>query len=422
MIKKTLNQWLSYLESIHPTEIELGLDRVRMVAERLELIKPAKKVLLVAGTNGKGSTVTYCASIIKAAGFKVGSYMSPHLHVYNERIQLDGVNATDEDVVESFEVIEKARGDISLTYFEMGTLSALYLFKKYKVDVAVLEIGLGGRLDAVNIVDPDVSVVTSIGLDHQDWLGNDISIIATEKAGVFRSGRPAICGQADSPESLFKHAQSISAPMFKKGAEFSLEGTNGSWQWVGKTVDGDERLIEGIPTPFLPLVNMPTAIQASVLLEPNLTDEQIIKGIELASLPGRLQVFEEPFSGMVDVGHNVQAAQLLANHLNGNPVKGVRRVVLAMLDDKDPLGVVAALAPHVDDWYLAGLSGFRGQSVQSLAAKVQGRLRDVNAFDTVADALDELKEVSSAEDQVIILGSFVTVAQAQMWLKEQNNG
>ena len=222
MKNKSLNQWLEYLESIHPTEIEMGLNRVRTVAQRMDLIKPASKVMLVAGTNGKGSTVTYCSTILSQCGLLVGSYMSPHLHVYNERVRINNKMASDLDLVESFEAIETARQDITLTYFEFGTLSSLYIFKKYKVDCAVVEVGLGGRLDATNIVDPDVSVVTSVGLDHQDWLGDDLDQIAYEKAGVFRSGKMAVCGEEGVSSRLIEHAESIGANLLIKNTDYSV--------------------------------------------------------------------------------------------------------------------------------------------------------------------------------------------------------
>jgi dihydrofolate synthase/folylpolyglutamate synthase len=418
MIKKTLDQWLSYLESIHPSEIELGLTRIREVAESMGLLKPANKILVVAGTNGKGSTVTYCDSILRAAGKTVGCYMSPHLHVYNERVRINGKNVSDEDLVESFEEIDSARGGITLTYFEVGTLSALYLFKKYQVDVAVLEVGLGGRLDAVNIVDADVSVVTSVGLDHQDWLGDDVSVIATEKAGVYRSNRPAVCGQEDAPQSLLDYAQSISAPLYKKDRDFSFIKDGEFWVWQGRSLDGTNRTIKKIPNPKLPLVNLPTAIQTLLLLEPSLSDESIIVGLTAAALNGRMETFSSPFNGLMDVGHNAQAAQLLAARLQAEPCKGKRRVLLAMLDDKDPAAVVSALDGVVSEWHLAGLSGYRGQTVESLQNKVVGQIGEVACHESVSDGLECLKSLSTDEDEVIILGSFVTVAQAQDWLRK----
>lgn len=422
MIKKNLKEWLSYLESIHPSEIDMGLARVRQVGEALDVLEPANKIVVVAGTNGKGSTVTYCSSILKESGLSVGCYMSPHLHIYNERVQINGNLATDEDLIESFEAIDAARGDITLTYFEVGTLSALYLFKKHRVDAAILEVGLGGRLDAVNIVDADVSVVTSIGLDHQDWLGDDLSVIATEKAGVFRKGMPAICGQENVPASLPEYAKNLGANYLHRGRNFDLIQREEGMQFFGVDHSGQKRVVSNIPDPVLPLINLPTAIQVLIQLVPELTDSQIIEGINKAKLAGRLETFSVPFQGMLDVGHNAQAAELLSDYLSKSTCIGKRRVVLAMLEDKDPLSVVAALAPVVDEWHLAGLSGFRGQTVEALNGKVQGRITAQGLHQTVHEALSTIKRLSCPDDEVVILGSFVTVAQAREWLEEHRNG
>lgn len=419
MTKKNLPQWLEYLESIHPTEIELGLSRVRSVASKMHLLKPAGKIMLVAGTNGKGSTVTYCSSVLKAAGFSVGTYMSPHLHIYNERVKINGVMSTDADLVESFEAIELGRGDVTLTYFEVGTLSALYLFKKHSVDCAVIEVGLGGRLDATNIVEPDVSVVTSVGLDHQDWLGDDLSVIAFEKAGVFRSGKPAVCGQISVSDSLVSHADSIGADLFLKNRDFSIEVFENSWACRCTGPDGEVKSFLDMPLPSLPLENAGTALQALCHLYPALTKAQISRGFELAVLPGRMERFSSPFNGVLDVGHNPQAARLVATDLSVKKAVGKRYALLAMLEDKDAVGVVSELTDVIDSWYLASLDGYRGQSSEALNQKVKGLLSSVTCLPSVGQALDALADIMTKDDEVLVLGSFFTVAYAQNWLKEQ---
>lgn len=415
----TLSEWLQFLETAHTSEIDLGLDRVREVARRLELFSPAKRVIMVGGTNGKGSTVTMCASILRQAGFSVGCYMSPHLHVYNERVQINGQQVTDVDLMESFQVIEDARDEISLTYFEVGTLSAYYLFKKYALDVAVVEVGLGGRLDAVNIIDADTSIVTSVGLDHQDWLGHDVSKIAFEKAGIYRAGKPAICGQRDPESTLREHCENIHAPLFVKGSEFNFAVTAQTWSWVGQNAKREKLQFKQLPLPSLPIENAATALQALVLFEPTLSETQIHQGFKNASLAGRLQGYESPIKLLLDVGHNAQAAELLNAYLLKNPVRGKRYGLLAMLVDKDPLAVVEQMQGSIDSWQLAGLDGYRGQTVAQLAQKVSSIVSDASAHESVVGALNIISEQMVEGDELVVFGSFITVAKAQQWVAEQ---
>ncbi|MGR6874071.1 bifunctional tetrahydrofolate synthase/dihydrofolate synthase [Pseudomonas sp. HK3] len=414
-MKKNLDQWLAFLESNHPTEIDMGLDRVQTVAQRLDLFKPAPLTLLVAGTNGKGSTVTICSRILNSAGMNVGSYMSPHLHVYNERVRINGEPVSDEIIVESFEVIDQVRAEISLTYFEVGTLSALYIFKKCKVDAAVLEIGLGGRLDAVNIVEPNGAAVTSIGLDHQDWLGSDINNIAFEKAGVYRSNQPAVCGQRDVSPRLIEHAQKIGAHLLIKGRDFDFQKNTVDWSWNGVAHDGQALQLDNLSIPTLPLENAATALQLLVQVCPQLSVDQINQGLRGAQLEGRLQQFDYPYAGIMDVGHNPQAANLLNDSLCSAPIKGKRFGLLAMLKDKDALSVVQSMS-IIDEWHLAGLAGYRGQTAQDLQLKVCEAISPVMLHNSVADGLDALRNIVSKDDQVVIFGSFVTVAHGQDWL------
>ena len=421
MTQKNLDQWLQYLESLHPSEIDLGLARVFQVAKKMGLLKPAPLIIMAAGTNGKGSTVTLVSSILQQANRKVGTYMSPHLHTYNERVKINGVMLSDDDFIESFEAIDKAREDIMLTYFEVGTLSSLYLFIKYQVDVAVLEVGLGGRLDAVNIVDADISIVTSIGLDHQDWLGDDLSKIAFEKAGIYRPLKPAICGERIPPQTLINHANNIKAPLFIKGDHFNYTRNSKSWSWQG--VDGSgERVIElkDLPLPSLPLENAVTVLQALQFVPFEISLKNIVDGITGAHLSGRLEQIETPFKAILDVGHNPQAAKLLSTRLKGSASKGRRFALLAMLKDKDPVGVVKELTENVGHWYLAGIEGYRGQTSQELAEKLKNQLPVVMCHEQVSDALDDLLEEMNKDDELIVLGSFVTVAKAHEWLANQN--
>ena len=420
MTQKNLDQWLQYLESLHPSEIDLGLARVFQVAKKMALLKPAPLVIMAAGTNGKGSTVTLVSSILQQANQKVGTYMSPHLHTYNERVKIDGVMLSDEDFIESFEAIDKAREDVLLTYFEVGTLSSLYLFIKYQVDVAVLEVGLGGRLDAVNIVDADISIVTSIGLDHQDWLGDDLSKIAFEKAGIYRPLKPAVCGERNPPQTLINHALDIKAPLFIKGEHFNYTQNSKSWSWKGVGGNGGCAELQDLPLPSLPLENAVTVLQALQFVPFKISLKNIVDGINSAHLSGRLERIESPFKAILDVGHNPQAAKLLSSRLEGSEVKGRRFALLAMLKDKDPEGVVKELTDNISHWHLAGIDGYRGQTSQELAEKLNNQLPMVTCHEQVSDALDDLLAEMNIDDELIVLGSFVTVAKAHEWLAKQN--
>lgn len=417
----TLPEWLQYLESAHTSEIDLGLDRVREVAKRLNLFSPAKRVIMVGGTNGKGSTVTMCASILMQAGYRVGCYMSPHLHVYNERIQIDGQQVSDTDLMESFQAIEVARDEISLTYFEVGTLSAYYLFKKHALDVAVIEVGLGGRLDAVNIIDADVSIVTSVGLDHQDWLGHDVSKIAFEKAGIYRTGKPAICGQREPESSLRDHCELISAPLIIKGRDYDFDTNEHVWNWWGKNSQDEKMQILQLPLPSLPLENAASALQALVLFEPDLTVDQISQGLKQATLAGRLQRYHHPVNLLLDVGHNAQAAELLNTYLLAHPIVGKRYALLAMLIDKEPLAVVKQMQASITSWHLAGLDGYRGQNVLQLNEKISSVIANAHCHDDVFDALNFISEKMNEDDELIVFGSFITVAKAQQWIAENSS-
>ena len=383
-----LDQWLAYIERQHPKSIDMGLDRVREVHARLGAGRPARHVITVGGTNGKGSTVAFIEAIAREAGWRVGAYTSPHLLAYNERVRIDGCDADDSLLVEAFEAVELARGDTSLTYFEYGTLAALWLFGRAGdefggLDLAILEVGLGGRLDATNIVDPDVAVITTVDLDHQDYLGDDREAIGFEKAGIARGWKPLVLGDDDPPSSVLRHAYAIGASALRIGCDFFIgaapgeaESTlpaPGEWRWreLGYELD--------LPMPKLAapaqLRNAAVAIAALRALGPPLEDEAIRRGVAVADLPGRLQRFErDGVDVVVDVGHNPQAARELAGWLQTAPVAGRTHAVFAALSDKDVAGVAAALAPRVDQWHLAGLPEHapRNRSIlhRTLAAKI----------------------------------------------------
>ncbi|MEN4902331.1 bifunctional tetrahydrofolate synthase/dihydrofolate synthase [Luteimonas sp. TWI1437] len=411
----SLADWLARLEARHPVEVELGLDRVAAVHARLDCGRPATRVITVAGTNGKGSTVALIEAAARAAGWRVGAYTSPHLLAYNERVRIDGVDADDAALVAAFEAIEAVRGDTPLTYFETGTLAALWLFARAELDLAILEVGLGGRLDAVNLVDADVAVVTTVDLDHQDWLGNDREAIGLEKAGIARPWRPLVLGDDDPPASVLRHAYRIGAVAIRAGSDFLFApAREGRWIWreVGYEVD--------LPLPALAapvqLRNAAVAVAALRALDADVPDAALAAGIADAHAAARLQRFERgEVELVVDVAHNPQAAQALAQWLGAAPAQGRTLAVYAALADKDAIGVVAALAPAVDGWWLAGLAdgGARSQSADALRTRLAGTAAGYAPMAAdVGGALDAVLAQARPGDRVLVFGSFHTAAAA----------
>ncbi|MFW1676314.1 bifunctional tetrahydrofolate synthase/dihydrofolate synthase [Pontibacter sp. JAM-7] len=407
---RTLADWLLWMEQCHPSEIELGLSRVSQVAERLAVDLSASRVVTIAGTNGKGSTVRYLQTIYQLAGYRVGCYTSPHFLHYNERIELKGQPVSDAQLCAAFASINQARGDIALTYFEFGTLAALLIFSQEKPDLVLLEVGLGGRLDAVNIVDPDVAVVTTIALDHQDWLGDTREAIGFEKAGIFRSGKPAVCGDPDLPNSVVATAHKLNAPLYRTGYEYGWTDTSDYCQFNGQDVGGRSWVLSDIPRPMLPEANAATALQVTALLDLPLSNTVRRQGIAEARLTGRMQKLEyRGINFWLDVAHNPEAAELLAQRLSDKG--GTAVIVLAMLKDKDRAAVVAALAPQVQTWHLADLQVPRGGTAAELAALLPSTA-EVNLHGSVTDAIGELLQGEILPQNVIIAGSFYTVAEA----------
>lgn len=415
----TLDAWLERIEACHPSEIDLGLERIRQVAERLELDLGGSKVVTVAGTNGKGSTVTLLDSILRQAGYTTGVYTSPHFLRYNERIRIDGAEVSDTSICDAFVRIEQARGDISLTYFEYGTLAALLCFEKARPDVLLLEVGLGGRLDAVNIVDSDVAVITSIAIDHADWLGNDRDQIGREKAGVLRAGKPLVCGDPNPPASVREAAAVGQASLLVKGEEFSFRAADDTWAWKGLGRNGAALAFSNLVLPELPLTNAATVLQVLALLDVEVSPEQINAGLGVAKMTGRMQRLSLAGTGhscVLDVAHNPEAAAYLANWLAAHPVKGRTCLVLGMLADKDIAAVMELLAPQVDHWYLASLEGPRAASSTQLRELLpEGQVFD--AYDDVETALDAARKQLQQDDRLIVAGSFFTVSDALAALK-----
>jgi dihydrofolate synthase/folylpolyglutamate synthase len=410
----SLDGWLSHLERLHPKTIELGLERVARVKARLELM-PEFPVIAVGGTNGKGSTCAILESILGAAGYRVGCYTSPHLLRYNERVRVEQHMVEDAALCESFEAVEMGRGETPLTYFEFGTLAAMWLFVRDEVDVAILEVGLGGRLDAVNVFDPAASVVTTVDIDHVDYLGPTRESIGFEKAGIFRSGRPAICGDANPPATLTEYAAEIQARLLCIGRDFGFEDRTGNWRFWH--TDG---VRDALPYPALmgsyQLANAAAAIMALETLQDRLPVAQnhIRKGLLDVRLPGRFQVVPGRPSVILDVAHNPAAARALAGHLARQPVSGKTWAVFAMLADKDIAGVIEPLKRKIDGWFVAPLPFPRGAPAGLLreALEKAGVHGCVAVCESVRQAYQGACLAAAQDDRILIFGSFYTVSAA----------
>lgn len=421
------HQWLSYIESTHPSDIELGLDRVKKVAEKLDCLRPANKVILLSGTNGKGTTSAMISALLAKvgvdaegnarSGFSSALYNSPHIVDYNERVSLrtlgDHRFIDDEELIQSFQAVEAAREETPLTYFEFGTLAALWQIKRWNVDFAILEIGLGGRLDAVNIVDADVSLITSIGLDHMDWLGDTVEKIAYEKAGIAKPEKPLVCGQLDAPVEVVQQANAHKAKLYQAGVDFTLMEHKSSDQILVSYVDfkGARQQVT-LPKPHIPMQNVATAVQALALVDGLPFKENISEAVAELRVFGRMSQFECSFAGksftlLMDVAHNPQAAEYLANqasHLDA--------ALLAMLSDKDASALVSVFEPsQISNWYLAGLEDVhRGQSVESLAG--QAAIGDAQSFATVSSGVLAMIQEMPKGGKCLIFGSFFTLQKA----------
>jgi dihydrofolate synthase/folylpolyglutamate synthase len=410
----SLTDWLAWQETLHPNAIDMGLERVASVARDMGLGRPATTVITVAGTNGKGSCVALLESILGAAGYRVGVYASPHLLRYNERVRVCGQEVGDAALCAAFERIDQSRGATSLTYFEFGTLAALEIFAQAALDVAVLEVGLGGRLDAVNIVDADVALVTSVGIDHVEWLGPDRESIGREKAGILRLATPAVYGEADPPRSVLAMADSLAAPVHCLERDYRFSpADDDSWDWRS-----DSNSYTGLPLPNLPgvyqLQNAAAVLMVLELLASRLpvTVEALHAGLRAVRLPGRFQVLPGRVEWILDVAHNPHAARALAEALRQRPCAGRTHLVLAMLADKDAAGVCAALRPAVAAWYCAGLRGARGQSGAQLAARTGLAGAEMTLHSDVASACAHAAATAKPGDRIVVCGSFHTVSEA----------
>lgn len=420
---RTLAAWLEHLEQAHPVGIDLGLERVAEVARRMGLRKMrlASRVITVAGTNGKGSTVAMLEALARAHGLSTATYTSPHLLRYNERVCLDGQAVADDALISAFEEVEAARlavEPISLTYFEVGTLAALALFARHQPDLVVLEVGLGGRLDAVNVIDADVAVITTIAHDHASYLGDDLAVIGREKAGIMRSGCPVVLGSRELPTSVYQAALEQEAVSLSLGQAYhwQAQDTN-SFSWCGTTETGAVLRLDALPDPGLPLDNAATALQAllSAGVELNETDSR--RALREVYVPGRMQWLGQ---WCLDVGHNPHAAAYVARRLVEQPCTGRTWVLLGMLEDKDAEGVVQALSGVADAWIAVSLAGERGRSAAELAECIETQGGRVAHQAVSPEAGAEWLSTRLAQgDRALVCGSFFTVAAILAWKQAQ---
>ena len=412
----TLAAWLALIERRHHSAIDLGLDRAAAVWERMGRPLPARRIFVVAGTNGKGSTVATICSLLGALGYRYGCYTTPHIHRYNERVQVQGEEANDDDLVRSFHAVEAALGGTSLSYFEFGTLAAFELLSRRDLDFAVMEIGLGGRLDAVNLLDADCSVITPIGLDHQEYLGDDRETIGLEKAGIIRPGRPLVLGDPDPPSSVLERARALGSPVTVLGRDYAAEACSDHACFRF----GDVRL--DLPAPTLrgahQFDNAATALAAVLTVLPAAIErgDELSAGLSAVDLHGRFERVHEAPDVWIDVGHNPMGARVIAQALRERGAGSGRtvRCVLGMLQDKDAEAVAAELKLVISEWYCAGLTGYRGQEGVRLAERISAVVEPslVAVFGRVPEALSAALERSAPEDGVLVFGSFHTADEA----------
>jgi len=415
-----LEAWLVLLEKRHPLSIELGLERCAEVYRRLGSPRPARKVFTVAGTNGKGSTVAYLSALCGAMGLRHGTYTSPHIFRFNERICIMGEAVDDETLVDTFEQVEAAREDVSLTYFEFTTLAGLLILQQAVLDCAVLEVGLGGRLDTVNLVDADCAVITPIGLDHQEYLGPDLDSIATEKAGIIRAGAPVVCSERQPPVPVLQVATRLDAPLYRRGDDFELDDDPAVSEGLRFSCGGKTISVPGPPMPGeYQRDNLAAALCAFTLLYPDCFSrpEAIGQAIRTVRVPGRLQRMGSSPEILLDVGHNALAAKAVAGYLARQGDDTL--CVLAMLADKPAEDVATAMHRVCQRWICAGLPGGRGQTGAALAKRIETVLPDADVQSVVSmeDAM-QTAVATSGYDRILVFGSFLTVAAASNWIRD----
>ncbi len=422
---ESLAQWLEWQENLHPSEIDLGLDRIDQVWKKLKSSSSNPVVITVAGTNGKGSTVALLETIYSLEGYSVGSYSSPHLLRYNERIRIKQKEVEDLKLCEAFELVDQARDDISLSYFEFGTLAAFVLFQEANLEVLVLEVGLGGRLDAVNIIESDCAIVTSISLDHCEWLGDSREKIGFEKAGIFRKKKPAICVDPDPPQSIRDQAQQIGAKLFCIGQDIIIGRQAESWDCV---LEGDDESYQcrSLPYPIMrgesQLRNACAAISACVLLRQRLPTQKasIRQALQMLKLPGRFDVIYKKCQWVLDVAHNPAAVAALTQNLKSLQSRGTTYAIFAVMADKDVSNMLSSINEHIQQWFIIDMDNDRALAIDELtdhfrALKLHNCFRQCNS---VSSAVKQVSELTKDDDLVVVFGSFLIVGQVYQALEE----
>jgi dihydrofolate synthase/folylpolyglutamate synthase len=415
MRQRLLADWLAHAERVHPVGIDMGLARVREVARRLGVLPPSKCNTVVAGTNGKGSTSVYLEALLLASGRTVGTTISPHLHRFNERVRVNGKPVDDDVLCDAFAQVEDARKDITLTYFEFGVLVALVAFRRANVDATVLEVGLGGRLDAVNIVDGDVTIITSIGIDHVGYLGPDRESIGAQKAGIMRPRVPCIYGEESIPRSIVKAAFELDVPLLRFDVDFhARRTTRESWHFAGARHSGGRAALEELALPSVALRNAASALQAFLQLGGADALRNCVAAAAHAHLSGRFERFtHRGMQVIVDVAHNPHGAAFLCEQLRAQQAAGRTIAVAGFLQDKDAAGIVAALDPAVDEWMFVGTDGQRGQTAALSAGKAGMANRAVASEGDLVDVLDGLVQRLSGLDRVVVVGCFDLAQRAR---------
>ena len=407
-IIRSKEAWLSYLETCHPKSIDLGLDRINIVAKRLDVLHFDCPVITIGGTNGKGSCVALTQAILVSAGYRVGSYTSPHLLDFNERIQIANKFVSDAALCAAFEEIEKARHGLSLTYFEFATLAALFLFKQAKLDAILLEVGLGGRLDAVNCIDADISVISTIDLDHMEWLGHTRELIAKEKAGIMRPNKPCVFGDFLLPTSVYQQATLLNTPLYIQNQTFKYKKQLSTWMWESR-----QQTLDNLPLPRIDLQNAATVLQVIELLSAkfSITLTSIEEGLTQAFIPGRFQIIEKnAIQFILDVAHNPAGGRCLARRLINESCQGKTYAVVGMLADKDITNTLAALSELIDYWYLADLDVTRGATAEQLSQCLDfNKSHSIFKFSSPRLAMQQACKRVKRGDRVLVFGSFHTV-------------
>jgi len=416
----SLNEWLTALESMHPKAIDLGLDRVVSVKAKLGIHFECP-VITVGGTNGKGSTCAMLESILMQAGYRVGLYTSPHLLRFNERARINGEAVSDDMLIAGFEAVDAGRAGISLSYFEFTTLAILHLFEQAGLDAVILEVGLGGRLDAVNVIDADAAIVTSVDIDHTEYLGNTREEIGFEKAGIFRNGCAAICGDPVPPNSLIEHARAIGADLWLFGRDFNYSGDKQQWNYGGRS-----QRRNALAYPSLrganQLLNACATLAALEALRMRLpvSAQDVRNGLALIDLPGRFQVLPGRPAVILDVAHNPHAAAVLAQNLDNMGFHAYTFAVFGAMQDKDIDGVIAHLKSRIDHWYVTDLPLPRAAAASSIAQKLRdagvddtnepGSEHSIQTFNSLENAYIEARKHAGENDRIVVFGSFLTVA------------